>query len=67
LGQVYWTRGEPIAPDLVEAAPNPERDAEPPVDESDHDVRPVFDPQAPRHKPPPIPPSATGLPDEPPF
>jgi hypothetical protein len=64
---VYWTRGEPIAPDLPGAVPDAKREAEPTEEEPDREVGPIFDPRARRHPRPPPPPPASDLPDEPPF
>ena len=73
LGRVYWTRGEPIAPDLPEAVPDRRREVGSPEVgspevESDRDVGPpIFDPRVRRHQPPPPPPAANDPPGEPPF
>ena len=66
LGCIYWTRGEPVMPDLPDATPDPTGKSEPPDWESRHDLGPIFDPRN-RRREPRQPPPTTDLPDEPPF
>ena len=66
LGQVLWTRGEPIRPDLPDAVPGPAYRHDPADGGSSQDVHPIFTPPARRHEPPPRR-AASEAPDEAPF
>ena len=70
LGQTYWTRGEPIAPDLPAPLPGPEPDETDSTPGPDPDpAEPIFHPYEWQKLRPPDPPPAPPAPDDgpPPF
>jgi hypothetical protein len=68
LGQVYWTRGEPIAPDLPEPLPGPDSEPDyldPAQPDAAREIGPIFHPSEWTKLRPPEPPQEPPSPAEP--